>query len=180
MRALTGVDTDRLPEEKARGITIELGFAPLALPSGRRLGVVDVPGHEALVRTMVAGATGIDLVLLVVAADEGRDAADARAPRDLLAARHPRTAWWRSPRTTSRSATSPTLAEAEVRALVDASALAGAPIVRVSAQTGAGLDALRAALDARGSAAPPRARPAAARRASGSTACSRCAASAPW
>ena len=69
--ALTGVDTDRLPEEKARGITIELGFAPLVLRDGTRLGVVDVPGHEGLVRTMVAGASGIDLLLLVVAADEG-------------------------------------------------------------------------------------------------------------
>src|SRR5512134_2171360 len=71
VRALTGVDTDRLPEEKARGITIELGFAPLELAPGLRVGVVDVPGHEGLVRTMVSGATGIDLVLLVVAADEG-------------------------------------------------------------------------------------------------------------
>ena len=71
IRALTGVDTDRLPEEKRRGITIELGFAPLDLGDGRRLSVIDVPGHERLVRTMVAGATGIDLVLLVVAADEG-------------------------------------------------------------------------------------------------------------
>ena len=69
--ALTGVDTDRLPEERERGITIELGFAPLDLADDLRLGVVDVPGHEGLVRTMVAGATGIDLVLLVVAADEG-------------------------------------------------------------------------------------------------------------
>src|SRR3569623_3604992 len=68
---LTGVDTDRLPEEKARGISIELGYAPLRLPSGRRLSVVDVPGHERFVRTMVAGATGIDLFLLVVEAGEG-------------------------------------------------------------------------------------------------------------
>ena len=71
VRALTGVDTDRLPEEQARGISIELGYAPLALPSGRRLSVVDVPGHERFVRTMVAGATGIDLYLMVVAADDG-------------------------------------------------------------------------------------------------------------
>ena len=70
IRALTGVDTDRLPEEKARGITIDLGFAPLDL-GDVRIGVVDVPGHEGLVRTMVSGATGIDFVLLVVAADEG-------------------------------------------------------------------------------------------------------------
>jgi selenocysteine-specific elongation factor len=69
--ALTGVDTDRLPEEKARGISIALGYAPLRLPSGRRVSVVDVPGHERFVRTMVAGATGIDLYLMVVAADDG-------------------------------------------------------------------------------------------------------------
>src|SRR4051794_12056610 len=71
VRALTGVDTDRLPEEKRRGITIDLGFAPLALEGVGTIGVVDVPGHEAFVRTMVAGATGIDLALLVVAADAG-------------------------------------------------------------------------------------------------------------
>src|SRR3954452_3920981 len=71
VRRLTGVDTDRLPEEKARGISIALGYAPLTLPSGRVLSVVDVPGHERLVRTMVAGATGIDLFLMVIAADDG-------------------------------------------------------------------------------------------------------------
>ena len=71
VRALTGVDTDRLPEEKKRGITIELGFAPLELDGVGTIGIVDVPGHEAFVRTMVAGATGTDLALLVVAADEG-------------------------------------------------------------------------------------------------------------
>jgi len=71
VRALTGVDTDRLPEEKRRGITIDLGFAPLDLPNVGVAGVVDVPGHEAFVRTMLAGATGIDLALLIVAADEG-------------------------------------------------------------------------------------------------------------
>ncbi len=71
VRALTGVDTDRLPQEKARGMSIELGFAPLLLPGGRRVSVVDVPGHERFVRTMVAGATGIDFHLMVVAADDG-------------------------------------------------------------------------------------------------------------
>src|SRR5258708_888763 len=69
--ALTGHDTDRLPQERERGISIELGYAPLELASGRRLSVIDVPGHERLVRTMVAGATGIDMFLLVVAADDG-------------------------------------------------------------------------------------------------------------
>jgi selenocysteine-specific elongation factor len=71
VRALTGVDTDRLPQEKSRGMSIELGFAPLLLPGGRHVSVVDVPGHERFVRTMVAGATGIDFYLMVVAADDG-------------------------------------------------------------------------------------------------------------
>ncbi len=71
IKALTGIETDRLKEEKRRGITIELGFAHLALTDGQTVGVVDVPGHERFVRTMVAGATGVDLVLLVIAADEG-------------------------------------------------------------------------------------------------------------
>jgi len=71
IKGLTGTDTDRLKEEKERGITIELGFASLVLPSGRTLGIVDVPGHEKFVRQMVAGAAGIDLVMLVIAADEG-------------------------------------------------------------------------------------------------------------
>jgi len=71
IRALTGIDTDRLLEEKTRGISIELGFAHLDLPSGERLGVIDVPGHERFVRQMISGAVGVDLVLLVVAADEG-------------------------------------------------------------------------------------------------------------
>ena len=73
VRALTGKDTDRLPEEQARGISIDLGYAPLDLPDGRRLSLVDVPGHERFVRTMVAGATGIDLFLLVVDAARARD-----------------------------------------------------------------------------------------------------------
>ncbi len=71
IKALTGIDTDRLKEEKERGITIELGFASLSLPSGHTLGIVDVPGHEKFIKHMVAGAAGIDLVLMVIAADEG-------------------------------------------------------------------------------------------------------------
>ena len=71
VRALTGKDTDRLPEEQRRGISIELGYAPLELPGGLRLSLIDVPGHERFVRTMVAGATGIDLFLLVIDAGEG-------------------------------------------------------------------------------------------------------------
>lgn len=71
IKALTGVDTDRLKEEKQRGITIELGFASIDLPSGQKLGIVDVPGHEKFIKNMVAGAAGIDLVMMVIAADEG-------------------------------------------------------------------------------------------------------------
>jgi selenocysteine-specific elongation factor len=71
IKALTGVDTDRLKEEKERGITIELGFASLLLPSGQTLGIVDVPGHEKFIKNMVSGAAGIDLVMMVIAADEG-------------------------------------------------------------------------------------------------------------
>src|SRR5438128_5797494 len=71
INALTGINTDRLSEERSRGISIELGYAPLDLPSGRRLSVVDVPGHERFVRTMVAGASGIDMFLLCIAADDG-------------------------------------------------------------------------------------------------------------
>jgi selenocysteine-specific elongation factor len=71
IKALTGIDTDRLKEEKERGITIELGFASLTLPSGQTLGIVDVPGHEKFIKNMVSGAAGIDLVMLVIAADEG-------------------------------------------------------------------------------------------------------------
>ena len=71
MRALTGIDTDRLPEEKQRGISIELGYAFLDAGAGERVGFVDVPGHERLVATMLSGATGIDFALLLVAADDG-------------------------------------------------------------------------------------------------------------
>ena len=71
IKAVTGINTDRLKEEKLRGITIELGFASMNLPSGRHLGIVDVPGHEKFVKHMVAGATGIDIVAMVIAADEG-------------------------------------------------------------------------------------------------------------
>ena len=154
VRALTGVDTDRLPEEKARGITIELGFAPLDL-GNLRLSVVDVPGHERLVRTMVAGATGIDLVLLAVAADEGvmPQTREHLAICELLAIARGVVALTKID---SAPAELAELAEQEVRALLDAGPLAGAPIVRVSSLTGQGLDALRAALAAAAAGAPPR------------------------
>jgi selenocysteine-specific elongation factor len=145
IKALTGVETDRLPEEKARGITIELGFAPLDLAEGLRLGVVDVPGHEGLVRTMIAGATGIDLVLLVVAADEGvmPQTREHLAICDLLGLTHGVVAL------TKIDLADPEvveLAEEEVRDLLAPTSLASAPILRVSSLTGEGIEALRGAL----------------------------------
>jgi selenocysteine-specific elongation factor len=134
--ALTGEDTDRLPEEKARGISIALGYAPLDLPS-RRLSVVDVPGHERFVRTMVAGATGIDLFLMVVAADDGV-MPQTREHAAVLAALGVEIG---VVAVTKCDLADPARAAAEAAAL-----LPGAEIVAVSSRTGAGLDALREAL----------------------------------
>ena len=147
MRALTGVDTDRLPEERERGISIALGYAPLDLPSGRRLSVVDVPGHERFVRTMVAGATGIDLYLMTVAADDGVMPQTREHAAVLAALGVDR----RGVAVTKADLADPARALAEAAAL-----LPGAEAVAVSARTGAGLDELRAALDrAAARAAPP-------------------------
>ena len=155
IRALTGVDTDRLPEEKSRGITIELGFAPLDLQGGVRVGVVDVPGHERLVRTMVAGATGIDLVLLVIAADEGvmPQTREHVAICELLGLSRGVVALTKSDTVSGEMAQ---LAAEEAQELLAATALANAPIVRVSAITGEGLEALRAALSHAVASAAPR------------------------
>ncbi len=146
VRALTGTDTDRLPEEKRRGISIELGFARLELPSGRRAAVVDVPGHERFVRHMVAGASGIDLVLLVVAADEGvmPQTREHLAIALLLGVRRGVVAL------TKCELVEPAwlaLVEDDVRALLEGTTLARAPMVHVSALTGQGLDELRVLLD---------------------------------
>lgn len=156
VRALTGVDTDRLPEEKRRGITIELGFAPLQLPDGRSLSVVDVPGHEAFVRTMLAGATGIDLALLVVAADEGvmPQTREHVAILALLGIRAGVVALTKRDLVTDDDWLA--LVEEDVRALVAGSALAHAPVVPVSARTGQGLDLLRSALAREAAALPER------------------------
>jgi len=140
VRALTGKDTDRLPEERARGISIDLGYAPLDLPGGLRLSLVDVPGHERFVRNMVAGATGIDLFLLVVDAAEGArpQTHEHLAVIRLLGIEHGVVA------VTKVDAVDPEtreLAEEEARELVP-----GAAVVPVSAKTGEGLEDLRAAL----------------------------------
>jgi selenocysteine-specific elongation factor len=139
--ALTGVDTDRLPQEKARGISIELGYAPLVLPSGRRLSVVDVPGHERFVHTMVAGATGIDLFLLVVACDDGvmPQTREHLAIMQLLGLERGVVAL------TKRDLVGDERA-AQVRRAV-AELLGDVPAVEVSVRDGRGLDALREQLD---------------------------------
>jgi selenocysteine-specific elongation factor len=150
VHALTGVDTDRLPEERERGISITLGYAPLALPSGRRLSLIDVPGHERFVRTMVAGASGIDLYLMVVAADDGvmpqtiEHAAVLRALEvtDGVVA------------ITKVDLADPGRAGREARALLpDAGA-----VVTCSATTGDGVTEVAAALDSVATRVPTRAR----------------------
>ena len=147
VKALTGTDPDRLPEEKARGVTIELGFAQLTLPSGRTMGVVDVPGHEKFVRQMVAGATGIDVVLLVVAADDGvmPQTREHLAIIDLLGIPHGVVAITKSDLADPEWLA---LVEADVEKLLEGTSIEGSPIVAVSARTGAGLEDLLAALDA--------------------------------
>jgi selenocysteine-specific elongation factor len=140
VRALTGKDTDRLPQERERGISIELGYAPLRLHDGRTLSLVDVPGHERFVRTMVAGATGIDLFLLVVDAAEGArpQTHEHLAILRLLGIEHGVVA-----------ITKADSVEHDALALVVAEAAELVPdarVVAVSAKTGAGVDELRDAL----------------------------------
>jgi selenocysteine-specific elongation factor len=140
VRALTGKDTDRLPEEKRRGISIDLGYAPLELPDGRRLSVVDVPGHERFVRTMVAGASGIDLFLLVVDAGEGArpQTHEHLAILRLLGIERGVVAVTKSDAVDDETLE---LALEEARELVPEG-----EVLAVSAKTGQGLDELRAAL----------------------------------
>jgi selenocysteine-specific elongation factor len=137
VEALTGVNTDRLAEERRRGLSIELGFAELDLPDGRSVGIVDVPGHERFIRTMVAGATGVDMFLLVVAADE-RVMPQTREHLDVLdalAVRHGAVALTKCDRADEEARG---LAREEARALRP-----DAAVVEVSALTRQGLDELR-------------------------------------
>src|SRR5438067_7937031 len=144
VKALTGIDCDRLPEEKARGITIDIGFATLEL-DGFRLGIVDVPGHERFIKNMLAGATGVDLAVLVVAAD------DSVMPQTrehleilrLLGLRHGLVALTKCDLVDD---TTREVVELEVRDLVQGTFLADAPLIQTSAQTGAGVDELKSAI----------------------------------
>jgi selenocysteine-specific elongation factor len=155
VRALTGVDPDRLKEEKERGITIDLGFAHLDLGEGLVASFIDVPGHERFVRNMLAGAHGIDAVLLVVAADESVMPQTREhfhicrllgIPRGVVALT----------KCDAADADMQALAEMEVRELAAGSFLEDAPLLRVSARTGEGLDVLKEALRTLARAVPPR------------------------
>ena len=146
VKALTGIDTDRLKEEKERGITIELGFAHLTLPSGLTVGIVDVPGHERFIKNMLAGVGGIDLVMLVIAADEGvmPQTREHLAICQLLRVKDGLVAL------TKRDLAEPEwleLVREDVAAVLKGTFLEGKPIVPVSAKTGEGLDQLVRELD---------------------------------
>ncbi|MBX6362967.1 MAG: selenocysteine-specific translation elongation factor [Gemmatimonadetes bacterium] len=143
VRALTGIDTDRLPEEKHRGITIDLGFAALPLGDDLQLGIVDVPGHEAFIRNMLAGATGIDLALLVVAADEGvmPQTREHMAIMELLGVRSAVVAVTKADLVEDDWLQ---LVLEDVRGQLAGTPFADAPLVPVSAVTRAGLDELLA------------------------------------
>ena len=146
VKALTGIHPDRLPEEKEKGITIDLGFAPLVLGSGERVGIIDVPGHERFIKNMVAGATGIDFVLMVIAADDGvmaqtrehlqiirllgvRDGLTVITKKDLVDDEYLE------------------LLKDDIRALEAGTVLEGKPMLAVSSKSGAGIPELKALLE---------------------------------
>jgi selenocysteine-specific elongation factor len=156
VKALTGIDTDRLPEEKARGITIDLGFAFLEEPDGLTIEIVDVPGHERFVRNMLAGVGGIDLALLVIAADEGV-MPQTREHLAICSLLHISTGVVALTKTDLVEPDWLELVKDDVSGLVRDTFLAGAPILAVSAKTGAGLPELRAALRTLASGVPARA-----------------------
>lgn len=158
VKALTGIDCDRLPEEKARGITIDIGFASLLLPSpsgkgaggegdGYRLGIVDVPGHERFIKNMLAGATGIDLVLFIVAADDSI-MPQTREHLEILKLLGVKTGVIALTKCDLVDETTREVVELEIRDLVKGSFLESAPIIRTSAITGVGMEELKAALAA--------------------------------
>jgi selenocysteine-specific elongation factor len=147
VKALTGVDTDRLPEEKARGISIDLGFAYWRTPAGATIGFVDVPGHERFVRNMLAGVCGIDFVLLTVAADDGvmPQTIEHLNIVELLSVRRGVAAITKVDRVTPQRVAEVT---DSVRALLSTTGLAGIDLLPVSALSGDGMEPLRAALSA--------------------------------
>ncbi len=146
VKALTGIDPDRLREEKERGMTIELGFAWLKLPSGREVGIVDVPGHERFVKNMLAGVGGIDLALLIVAANEGvmPQTREHLAILDLIGVQRGIVVITKKDLVDDELLS---LVRMEVEEIIDGTSIAGAEILAVSALTGEGLPELVAAID---------------------------------
>src|SRR6266404_3096195 len=144
VKALTGIDCDRLPEEKARGITIDIGFATLDL-GDYRLGIVDVPGHERFIKNMLAGATGIDLVVLIIAADDSimPQTREHLEILKLLGIKHGVIALTKCDLVDE---TTREVVELEIRDLVTGSFLEAAPIIRTSANSGEGIAELKAAI----------------------------------
>ena len=155
VRALTGQDLDRLPEEKARGITIELGFTPLELEGGQRIALIDVPGHERFVRTMVAGASGLDLLMLVVAADEGvmPQTREHLAICELLGIERGLVVLTKSDLVDAEMLE---LAEEDVRDALAGGPLSELPVLAASATTGDGIDRIRHELARLVESTPPR------------------------
>ena len=145
IKALTGIDTDRLKEEKERGITIDLGFAHLELPGGDILGIVDVPGHERFVKNMVAGASGIDLVMLVIAADEGvmPQTREHMEICELLGIRNGIVVITKIDMVDEELLE---LVREDVKEFISGTTLRDAPIIEVSSVTGKGIDRLKSVL----------------------------------
>jgi selenocysteine-specific elongation factor len=156
VHALTGIDTDRLAEEKRRGISIELGFAHLDLGAGLEAGFVDVPGHERFVKTMVAGVTGIDLVLLVISADESIKP-QTREHFDICRLLGVKQGILVITKSDAVDGDLVELVKLEAEEFVAGSFLEGSPILAVSAKTGAGLDELKLAIRRMASSTPTRA-----------------------
>ena len=147
VKALTDIDPDRLPEEKEREMTVDLGFAWMTLPSGREVSIVDVPGHERFIKNMLAGVGAIDLALLIVAADESvmQQTREHLAILDILQIKRGLVV---ITKTDLVDAELVELVQAEVEDVVAGTSFAGCPMLGVSAYTGAGLDELKAAIDA--------------------------------
>ncbi len=156
VKALTGIDTDRLPEEKARGITIDLGFAYLEEPGGLTIEIVDVPGHERFVKNMLAGVGGIDLVLLVIAADEGV-MPQTREHLAICQLLHIKTGLVALTKRDLAEEDWTELVKDDVARLLRGTFLEGCPIIPVSAKTGEGLSELRTALRTLAVQVPPKA-----------------------
>ncbi len=140
--ALTGIDADRLPEEKARGMTIDIGFAHIDLDGIGRVSLVDVPGHERFIKNMLAGASGVDVAMLCVASDEGVKP-QTREHFDIIRLLEARALVVALTKCDATDDETQSIAELDVSALLEGTQFAGAPIVRVSAVSGLGLDALK-------------------------------------